>query len=457
MSFLVDQYIDQINKYANNIEKNKNNKGFLELLNDIKQLHAADIADILENINKAILIQAFFYLPPEKKADVFMEFSHAKRQFIFLGSSNNQREILLDYLTIDELVDFFDDLSHEDVNSYLQLLNKKEREKVLSLLEFPETSAAGIMESDIVVLSKHTTVFKTVCILKRLKADKRLYRTIYIVNEKQILLGYILLEDLVLEDETNSITSFMIPIEYSVNANDDQEDVATYMTHYRLDIVPVIDNANHFLGVITSEIIARTIEDEASEDIFRMASLSPIQDSYFQTNVSRLIWQRASILTILLLLQSVSTMIIGKYTLLLNGFLITYIGMITSTGGNTSSQVSALVIRGLASGDIKIKDMIKFIKRELMIGSFLAIILSIVGGLRTYFFHYQFQESIIVGGALFCVVMFSTLLGSGIPFLLHKIKLDPAYSAGPLLATCMDILGVIIFTIVIFIIQFVLL
>ena len=450
MSFTIDQYVELINKYSHNIEKNKNNKELFMLFERIKELHPADIADILENINKSILIQLFFYLPPEKKADVFMEFSNERRQFIFVGSSKNNRESLLDYLTIDELVDFFDDLSHDDVNLYIQLLNKKERKKVLSLLEFPEDSAAGIMESDIVVLSENITVHKTIFILKRLKANKTLYRTIYIVNSKQILLGYILLEDLVLAEEDDSITQFMVPIEYKVNAYDDQENIAAYMTRYRLDIVPVIDSENHFLGVITAEIVARTIEDEASEDIFRMASLSPIKDSYFQTNVFKLIWQRSTILTILLLLQSLSTMIIGKYTLLLSGFLITYIGMITSTGGNTSSQVSALVIQGLASGDIRIKDMVRFIKRELTIGFFLAIILSIVGAARIYFFHYQITETIIVGGALFCIVLFSTILGCCIPFFLHYIKLDPAYSAGPLLATCMDILGVIIFTLVIF-------
>lgn len=450
MSFTIDQYIEKINKYSQNLEKNKNNKELFTLFESIKELHPADIADILENINKSLLIQLFFYLPPEKKADVFMEFSNEKRQFIFVGSSKSNRESLLDYLTIDELVDFFDDLSNDDVNLYIQLLNKKERKKVLSLLEFPEDSAAGIMESDIVVLSENITVHKTIFILKRLKANKTLYRTIYIVNSKQILLGYILLEDLVLAEEDDGITEFMVPITYKVNAYDDQENIAAYMTRYRQEIVPVIDSENHFLGVITAEIVARTIEDEASEDIFRMASLSPIKDSYFQTGIFKLILQRSTILTILLLLQSLSTMIIGKYTLLLSGFLITYIGMITSTGGNTSSQVSALVIQGLASGDIRIKDMIRFIKRELTIGFFLAIILAIIGGARIYFFHYQIKETIIVGSALFCIVIFSTILGCCIPFFLHYIKLDPAYSAGPLLATCMDILGVIIFTAVIF-------
>lgn len=453
MNIRLDQYILKINIYANNFEKNKPNKELLTFFNQISNFHAADISDILEGINEKLLVYLFFHLPLETQADVFMEFSNETRQFIWRSSSKQKRELLLDYLTINELVDFFDDLSDTEVNTYIKLVNKKERAKVLSLLEFPETSAAGIMEIDIVVLPPNMTVVKTIFILKKLKANKRLYQTIYVVDEKHILLGFIELENLIFEDEQNHIKKFVRTTSYTVNAYDDQEIVAAYMTRYRVDIVPVVDKDNHFLGVITSEIIARTIEDEASEDIMRMASLSPIEDSYFQTDIVKLFWQRASILTILLLIQSVSTMIIGKYTALLSGFLITYIGMITSTGGNTSSQVSALVIQGLASGDIQKKDMIRFLKREFFIGSLLALFISIIGSLRTYFFHYQAIDTIIVGTALFSVIALSTILGSLIPFLLHKLKLDPAYSAGPLLATCMDILGVVLFTAVIFIIK----
>lgn len=452
MAFSIDHFIHQINKYTNNNEKNKYHKEVLYLFSEIKKLHPADIADILENINSSILVYLFFLLPHEQKADVFMEFSSERRHFIFLNSSNIKREELLQYLTIDELVDFFDDLSDEEVDLYIKLLNKKERDSVLSLLEFPETSAAGIMDSNIVVLPGNITVLKTIALLKRLKANKNLYRTIYVVNQYQVILGFILLEDLVLQNEDDNILSFLKPITHVIDANEDQENVALYMMHYRLEIIPVLDREKHFLGVITSEIIARSIEDEASEDIFKMASLSPIEHTYFQTKVSQLILRRSTVLSVLLLLQSISTMIIGKYTILLGGFLITYIGMITSTGGNTSSQVSALAIQGIASGSIKTNNIVRFVKRELFIALFLGFILGMIGMLRIYFFHYQLRESCIVGIALFCIVILSTFLGSTIPFLLQYIKLDPAYSAGPLLATCMDIFGVIIFTVVIFVI-----
>jgi magnesium transporter len=454
MSIPIDQFITKINLYSTKFEQYKQNKELIELFDEVKSLHPADIADILENIHKNLLLFLFFHLSFENQADVFMEMTKETQHFIFKSSSKQQRELILQYLSLPELVDFFDSLSDTEIKNYIQLVNKKERSKLLSLLEFPDDSAASIMNTDIVVIPQSITVLKTIYILKRLNVNKRLYQTIYIVNNKRMLMGYIELQDLVFADDDCSIDRFMRSIQYQVIAHDDQEAIAAYMTRYHLDIVPVVDHYNHFLGVITSEIIARTIEDEASEDIFRMASLSPIEESYFQTNFFKLFWQRGSILAILLLMQSISTMIIAKYTILLSGFLISCIGMVTSTGGNTSSQVSALVIRGLASGDLQKKDMVKFIKRELLIGTILGFFIALIGGIRIYVFNYNIEQTMIVSLALFFVVLLSTTLGSFLPFLLHKLKLDPAYSAGPLLATCMDILGVILFTSVILLIKY---
>ena len=283
-----------------------------------------------------------------------------------------------------------------------------------------------------------------------MKANKKLYQTLYVVDSKQFILGYVFLEDLVLAEEEENISSLLRVIKHSINAHEDQEEIALFMTHYRLNIVPVVNDKKHFLGVITSEIIARAIEDEASEDILKMANLGKIEHTYFETKFSQLLTQRAIVLGLLLLLQSVSAIIIGKYNFILEGFLVTYIGMITSTGGNTSSQVCTLAIQGITTGSIKLRNMIRFIKREMRVAFCLGLILGFIGMLRIYFLHYDFSESLIIGIALFFVIILSTLLGSTIPFLLQKIKLDPAYSAGPFLATCMDILGVIIFTCVVF-------
>jgi magnesium transporter len=448
MSYQFDDFIKKLEINQNEILNESNLKKDSEVWMQFILMHPADIADILENIKKDLLYPLFNNLPPEVKADVFMEFSEEKRHYLFAKCKPGEREILLGRLTIDELVDFFDDLSDVEVSKYIKLLNKKEREKVLSLLEFPETSAAGVMDSNVFVLPERMNVFKTINLLQRLKPDKILYKTIFIVDQKRQIIGSIFLEDLVLHQPTSEISSFMKPVLYKVNAETDQSDVASYMTHYNIDIVPVVDKKGVFLGVIQGNILAHVLESEASEDIFRMASLSPIKTNYFEVSMFQLIWQRCGILSLLLLLQSFSSTIISSYTSILTGFLITYIGMITSTGGNASSQVSALVIQGLYTGELKTTQMIRFIKREICIASFLGLFLGIIGFIRTYIFNFKIHESFIVGLSLFLVVIISTFLGSIIPFILRKLKIDPAYSAGPILSTCMDLLGVIIFTLV---------
>lgn len=445
MNMNFESFIKEI-KFILLLEKNKIN---LAKINDvvikINKLHPADISDILENVNFNSIYDIFSKLHPEIQADVFMQFSNEKRKHIFLKCSKNEREVLLNKLRIDELVDFFDDLSDNEVSLYIKLLNKNEREKVISLLEFPETSAAGIMDIEVFVLPMNINVSKTINLLQRLNQEKELYRTIFIVDSKYNLMGKILLEDLILNTSDTQILKFMKKIEYSVNAFLDQEHIAEYMTHYEIDIVPVIDENNKFLGVISSDTLAKIIENEASEDILRMAALSPIEDSYFETSIFKLIYQRAGILIILLLIQSISTLIIGTYQSILAGFLISYIGMITSTGGNSSSQVSVLAIQGLASGELKSTQMLKFLKRELSISFLLGLILSIIGFIRIYIFNYKLKESFIIAFSIFSIIIISTILASTIPFLLRKINIDPAYAAGPLLATFMDIIGVIIF------------
>lgn len=446
----VDKCIEKLVAFIPFNEKCQHDKGFLSLVEELSLFHPSDIESVLSALPRNMMFYIFSSLPFITRADTFAELSNDNRHSIFVDSTNEQREELLDYLTINELVNFFDDLSEDERNMFINLLNRTERKKVLSLLEFPESSAAVIMESEVIVLPENISIKKTIALLKQMVTNKTLYKTIYIVNKFHILIGYVLLEDLFFAEEGLCIRDVMKKVDYFVFAETDQEQVGIYMTHYRLSIIPVIDQKNHFLGVITAEIIARTIETEASEDIFRMASLRPIEHSYFETGVLRLAWQRGSILTVLLLLQSISTFIISKYTALLSGFLMTYIGMITSTGGNTSSQVSALVIQGLASGDLKRRQVFRFIKREILIALLIGLVICVIGGVRIYFLHYELRESGIVSLALFSIVFFSTILGSCVPFVLDRCNLDPAYSAGPLLATFMDVFGVILFTLIIY-------
>lgn len=412
---------------------------------EIISLHHADLADIIEHLNNPKNFTLFINLSSELQADVFVECSDDLRRELFLACKPQEREILLKHLTMDELVDFFDDLSDEEVTKYIKFINKKSRETILSRLEFPKDSAGDIMDTDIFVLPSQMQVHNAIALLQKLANNAFLNRVIYIVDKKQILLGYILLEDLVLHKPNDLINMFIKKIQYKINVHDDKEDIAIYMLHYKIELAPVIGEKNTLLGVITAKKIAEIVESEASEDIYRMASLAPIKTNYFEESFFVLVWKRGAVLILLLLLQSISTFIIGKYQNLLIGFLVIYIGMITSTGGNTSGQVSVLAIQGFATGELRINQLKRFLKREFYISCILGLLLAIIAFIRIYFSSHIIHDSIIVALSLFIVVIVSTLLGAIMPFALRKLSIDPAYSAGPVLATCMDIIGVLLF------------
>jgi magnesium transporter len=442
----IESMVAAINSSVDSIANNPKSNKSSQLLGRLEQFFPADISDILESIDSGCLFPLFRMLEGSLKADVFMEFSAPRRKNIFTLCNSEEREGLLDCLTIDELADFFDELPEEDAQKYIKVLNKNERQKILSLLKFSETSAAGIMDSQVVVLNDKMTISKAVSLLQRVDYDKALYRTIYVVNSKRQLIGSILIEDLILNTSSKKISCILKYDLLSVKADVDQDEIVLYMRRYNLEILPVVNEENVFLGAITGKKLTKAMGEETSEDIFRMASMKPIEEDYFEIPLISLIFQRGWVLAILMLLQSISTMIITHYESILVGFLIAYVGMLTSTGGNSGSQVSALVIEGLASGSLRMSQAFRFIRREIVISVILGILLGLIAFFRIYLLGGSIHEGWIVSITIVFIVIASVILGAIIPLFLKKLGMDPAYSAGPLLATIMDIIGIMIFT-----------
>jgi magnesium transporter len=444
----IERMVAAINESAKSIACNSKSNKVNQLLRRLEHFFPADISDILESVDSDCLFPLFKLLESSLKADVFMEFSAPRRKNVFTLCNPEEREILLDCLTIDELVDFFDELPDEDTQKYIKVLNKNERQKILSLLEFSETSAAGIMDSEVIVLNDSMTISKAVSLLQRIDYDhdKSLYRTIYVINSKRQLIGSILIEDLILNAASKKITSILKYDLLSIKADVDQDEIVSYMRRYNLEILPVVNEEGIFLGAITGKKLTKAMGEETSEDIFRMASMKPIEEDYFEISTSTMIFQRGWVLAVLMLLQSVSTLIINHYESILVGFLLAYVGMLTSTGGNSGSQVSALVIEGLASGSLRLSQALRFVVREIFMSTVLGILLGLIAFLRIYLLGGSLFEGYIVSITIVFIVIVSAVLGAVTPLFLKRLGMDPAYSAGPLLATIMDIIGIMLFT-----------
>jgi magnesium transporter len=415
-------------------------------------MHPVDIADFLAETDKLTARKLFDLLPHELQLEVFKDLSNSMKAFIVGGLSEKDQVNAFRTLSPDELTDLFDHFSDEELKRYMGLLQRHVRERVMSLMKFDPQSAGGVMQTDVISLIEDFTVEKSIQLLQRLKPSKDIHTKIFVVTRSHRLVGSINLEDLVLHKSSAYINSFMQKNEFVALANQDQEEVAKKMIHYNLTIAPVVDNveAQLFLGVIPADTLVDVVMEEAGEDIQKIGAVIPLKYPYFETHFLRLLWARAYILIILLLTGSFSTSILHSFESSLNAFLLSFIPMLISVGGNTSSQTSAVLIQGMAVGDITFDNMFRFLRREMRMAFVLSIILGFAAFLRVYLTGGAITESLVISLVLACIVMIAALLGSCTPLILKKINIDPAFSAGPFLATVMDILGTSIFCFLIF-------
>lgn len=419
------------------------------LWEELLKEHPADIADFLNSVSEEQFKVLFNALPSSMSCSIFREFSEPLQALALTALSDKGRVDALSCLTADELTDLFERLSDTELKQYLNLLHKKDREKVLSLLKFSSDSAGGIMDTDVLALHDDFTVQKSIQLLQRLEVNQEIHQQIFVIDVNKRLIGYIRLEDLVLHKPQARLHEFMRKNILVAHAEDDQEFIANKMVHYNITIVPVVGEEDFFLGVIPSSTLIDIIEEESAENVYRMAAMSPVKGTYFDDSMLRLLYQRSLILGALLLAQSLSSAIIkANETLLITfagGVLMQFLTMLTSAGGNASSQTSAVVIQGIASGEINSSNIKKFLKREFILAFWISLILSTISFIRVYLTSHHMLGSIAVSMSLMVIVMSSIMIGSCIPIGLRKLNIDPAYSAGPVLATVMDILGLFIY------------
>lgn len=416
------------------------------LWNSFTQLHPADIADFLSDIPKSESQQLFANLPNNIKMEVFEELSDFMKG-AFLKTMSNPEKIEVFLLSpADELADLFDQLSDDELKEYLTLLRQDVREQVLSLLQFEPDSAGGIMTTDVLTLMKDFSVEQVIKLLQRVQPNREVHQQLFVIDKEHNLLGHINLEDLLMHKPTERIASFMRENELVVRDEEDQEKVAKEMVHYGLIAVPVVSVTNKFLGVISSEQLVDVLVEEATEDVQRMASLPPMKYPYFEMPFLKVMYLRSYVLVALLIAESFSGTLLRSYDNIVKfGILGSFLPMIISAGGNSGSQTSAVVIQGLASGEITLGNMFRLLRREFFVSGLLAVLLGVLSFARAYWSNGTWMECIAIGGSLSLIVLISSLLGVVIPFILRRFNIDPAFSAGPFLATLMDILGIVIY------------
>lgn len=429
------------------LEELINEKKFTELKAKLSEMKSADISAILDELDKEQAVIVFRLLSKEKAGMTFSYMESDMREKLISDLTDKELKNVLDELFMDDTVDLIEEMPSNVVRKILKAVNKEDRKVINELLKYPEDSAGSIMTTEFVDLKEHMTIEQALDRIRKVATNSETIYTCYVLDKDRTLQGIIGIKELLLGKENALISDLMETNIISVNTLDDKEDVAKKFDKYDLYSLPVVDNENRLVGIVTVDDAMNVLHDEVEEDFEKMAAMQPTEDGYFETSVFKHAKNRILWLLVLMLSSIITGGIIINYE---NAFsaiplLVAFIPMIMDTGGNCGSQSSTLIIRGLATDELEPKDALKILWKEIRIALVVGITLTIVNGLRIFVQYQNLQLAVTVGLSICATVILSKSIGCLLPLIAKKVKLDPAIMAAPLITTIVDVLSILVY------------
>lgn len=433
----------EIEEIKNLIEAKK----FNILKKELKEIKAADIPALLEELEKEQVVKVFRILSKEQAGEAFAYMEPDMKEKLIQDLTDNELKNVIDELFMDDTVDLIEEMPSNVVTRILKAVNKEDRKTINELLKYPEDSAGSIMTTEFVDLKESMTVEEALERIRSIGLDSETIYNCYVLDKNRILLGIVNIKGILISKPGTLIKDLMATNIISVNTMEDQEDATKLFDKYDYFALPVVDNENRLVGIITVDDAINVIQDEVAEDFEKMAAMSPTEDGYFGTSVFKHSKNRILWLLILMLSSAISGGIITHYQEAFAAIplLVSFIPMIMGTGGNCGSQSSTLIIRGLATDEIKLKDVFKALWKEFRVALVVGIVLAIVNGLRIVIQYQDLQLAVVIGITLIATVILAKALGCLLPLLAKRLKLDPAIMAAPLITTLVDIFSILIY------------
>lgn len=416
-------------------------KRYLEIKKDISEMNEVDVAELLNPLDPQTTLLLFRMLPKDLAVEVFAHFSREQQLGIITTATEREVGDIIEELFFDDMIDLIEEVPANVVNKILLYAREDERKLVNQFLNYPADSAGSLMTIEYVNLHRDMTVKQALEHIKEVGLTSETVYTCYVIDENRKLEGFVSLRKIVTSEEDTLIKEIMESEIINVNTHDDQETVAGVFSRYGFVALPVVDKENRLIGIITVDDIMGIIQQEATEDFQIMAATSPTEESYLDASVWQLVKNRLPWLLILMISGTFTGRIMSKYEDVLASVVIlsTFIPMLMDTGGNSGSQSSTLVIRGLAVGDIKDTDGLKVIWKELRIAAIAGLALAVINFIRLVWIErVPTMIALTVTITLFAIVVASKLVGGILPIIAQKMNLDPAIMAGPLITTIVD-------------------
>ena len=412
------------------------------------EMNVVDIATLLEDVDRDDLVILFRILPKDTAAEVFSYLNKVDRAHIIESLTDREISGIIDKLFMDDTVDFIEEMPANIVKKVLKNTDDDTRKMINSLLSYPDDSAGSIMTTEFVDIKKEMTVMDAIAHIRKTGVDKETIDTLYVIDSNRKLEGIVPIRKILLSDENLLIEDIMDTNFVYIYTLDDQEDVASMFKKYDYFSMPVTDSENRLVGIITIDDILDIIEEENEEDFAKMNALAPSDEEYLDSSVYSLAKQRIMWLLILMISATFTGIIIRQYESVLSSVVIlaSFIPMLMDTGGNSGSQSSTLIIRGLALGELEITDYPKIIWKEFRVSIVVGLVLAFINFLRIYLLErVDFIVSLTVCISLFATVVLAKVVGGMLPLIAKKFKLDPAIMAAPLVTTIVDTFALMVY------------
>ena len=434
-------------------------KEYLQMLNpaelkkNLKDIATQDLIENWDDLSEEEEKIIFRNLPLDMKIDLMDSLSAKDQEDIIRGLTDGGItgiKQLLKEMEPDDLVDIIQSASPDVRKSVWENLSDDVKKEMIFLLKFDEDDAAGLMTPRYIAIKANITVGQALKFIRGEHAkDVETLYIVYVVDQLKRLIGLVSLRDLLEHDDDEIIKNIMETDIISVHDDTDQEETAKIFITYGFLAVPVVDENNVLLGIVTYDDIIDVIREEQTEDVYKMGAMTGEIEPYLETSIWGMVKKRVPWLVILLFLGTITTNVLAHYESIVMGaaFLFIFMPVITQTGGNVSNQSSALMIRGLATGEIESEDMWRILLKEMVIGLLMGVITGAAIFFRGVLFPPEITifQGVAIAVSLCFVVVFSTVLGAFAPLLIHKMGFDTTVMSGPLLATFIDVCGLSIY------------
>ncbi|MDR2543105.1 MAG: magnesium transporter, partial [Treponema sp.] len=407
----------------------------------LSDMNTVDIAGILEKLDREKLIQLFRVLPKAIASDIFAYIDSENQQTIIEALSDSEIGEIMSKLYVDDAVDFIEEMPANVVKRVLDNVMPEKRKLINQILQYPEDSAGSIMTTEFVDLREDATVREAFDTIRSTGPNKETIYNCYVIRRDRLLVGMISVKTLMLARPHERIADIMDTNHVFAQTTDDREAIADQFKKYSLLAMPVVDKEKRLVGIITVDDIVDVIVEENTEDIEKMAALVPSDDPYLKTGIFKHAKNRFLWMLILMLSATITGAIISTFedALSIYTILVAFIPMLMNTGGIAGSQTTTLIIRGMAVGEIYLKDIFIILWKEIRVGVLCGICLGFVNFIRIFLMNnMDVLLCLTITLSLFCTILVSKITGSLLPIFAKRIRIDPAIMSAPLLTTIVD-------------------